>query len=106
LLRSLCADMQLHNIKDAITDFSLSMCAGVALLVLFFLSSWTLSSPALGAIGVRACRLSRPDRSQEKRDPFLICQRTRRALFDLPDDLLFSLYPPLGFPPAPPHSSH
>lgn len=75
----------------------------------FFFSSWTLSSPALGAIGVRACRLSRPDRSQEKRDPFLICQRTCRALFDLPDDLFFSLflYPPLGFPPppAPPHSS-
>jgi hypothetical protein len=69
------------------------------MLEFFSFSSWTLSSPALGAIGVRACRLSRPDRSQEKRDPFLICQRTCRALFDLPDDLLFSLflYPPLSF---------
>jgi hypothetical protein len=50
-----------------------------------------------------------PTAVRKKRDPFLICQRTCRALFDLPDDLFFSLflYPPLGFPPppAPPHSS-
>lgn len=82
--------------------FFLTVCVCWSSLSLF--SSWTLSSPSLGAIGVRACRLSRPDRSQEKRDPFLICQRTCRALFDLPDDLLFSsslfsyTYPPLSFP--------
>lgn len=107
-LASFCADMQLQEIPATeilpadFYFFFLTVCVCWSSLSLF--SSWTLSSPSLGAIGVRACRLSRPDRSQEKRDPFLICQRTCRALFDLPDDLLFSsslfsyTYPPLSFP--------